>query len=159
MRFYIIPEATYTHLKARKDVQNKSPPPPPPPPTPAIQESSRIEDVSFESGGKCHDDFIIDSFPKSSKDKALRLLNFIKRYPEKIEWSSDGNVKINGEDVENANIIDLLRTAVNGRKKKPVGWYGFHQALREINTPISLMNDNDIITHATQKKKLQWITK
>jgi hypothetical protein len=142
MKFFVIPVSTYNKLKSqvKDDIQ--------PPKTSEVME--HIEEKS--EGGE--DDFILESFSKSTKEKASRLLSYLKRYSSIISWSPNGNVNINTKILPNTNIVDLVRTAVNGTRKKPVGWIQFHQVLKHINTPLSLISTSPPGTPAKTSKWL-----
>ena len=139
MKHFIIPASTYHKLKSTQSQHT----------LPKVQQndqqSIRHEHQPIllehrEEEEEEQESFVTEAFPKSTRGKATRLLNYIKRHNPKITWSSKtGDVSIDGTLIQDSNIIDLLRTAVSGTVIKPTGWTQFHIALKAINTPLSLV--------------------
>ena len=142
MEHFVIPESAYHRLKNKQKKDHQP-------------ESTKQSDVIFEQPEETNDSFITDAFPKSSKERALRLVTYIRRHDPEITWSSNGVVTVDGKLIEGSNIIDLLRAAINGTIRKPEGWTDFLEALRHINTPLSLMT---LTPPGVQIKRSRWLT-
>ena len=157
MKHFIIPASTYHKLKStqsqhalpkvqqndQQNIQHEH--------QPVLVEPREEEEEEQES-------FVTEAFPKSTRGKATRLLNYIKRHNRKTTWSSKtGDVSIDGTLIQGSNIIDLLRTAVSGTVIKPTGWPQFHIALKAINTPLSLVARYPPGI-PVQKKLTKWLT-
>jgi hypothetical protein len=139
MKHYIIPATIYNKLKSQQQQQVPQQSQPQQQPSIVIQE--RHEEQEEEEVAAAAD-FITDAFPKSTKGRASRLLQYIEKHKPKITWSKqNGNVTIDGNLIPDSNIIDLIRSAISGMvKKKPVGWHQFNEALKDINTPMALVS-------------------
>lgn len=145
MKHFLIPEATYHRLKNRQQKH-------------AQQQPHKNDQQDYQPPIEHQDEddsFILDAFPKKTKDRVERLINYIRRHDPVINWSSNGHVTINNTPLEGSNIIDLLRAAVNGVQKKPVGWYEFMQALKDINTPMTLIT---LAPPGVPIKRPRWLT-
>ena len=142
MKHFIIPESAYHRLKNK---QKKD------------QQSGQAEqtDEIFEQTEEPDDTFIIDAFPRTSKERALRLVTYIRRHDPEITWSSNGLVTIDGKLITGSNIIDLLRSAIHGTIRKPEGWSDFLEALKRINTPLSLIT---LTPPGVPIKRPRWLT-
>ena len=145
MKYFIIPESSYHRLKNKPKKVSQ----------PEHTEQAEQSDVIFEQHKEPDDSFIIDAFPKTSKERAERLVTYIKRHDPEVTWSQNGIVTIAGKLFEGSNIIDLLRTAIHGTIRKPEGWTDFLEALKRINTPLSLMT---LIPPGLPIKRPRWLT-
>lgn len=149
MKHYVIPSSTYHKLKSivgevedeKEKMSRKNPNAPE-----EVEVGPEVDDLEFISG----------SFPKSTRERALRLVNYIKRHGSKIVWSTrNGIVSVDGHSIPGSNIIDLLRTAISFTTNKPEGWSRFGEALKEINVPASLIAHNP---PGTPVRKTEWLT-
>ena len=118
-------------------------------------EPAEKTDVIFEQTEEADNSFIADAFPKASKERALRLVTYIRRHDPEITWSSNGLVTIDGKLIKGSNIIDLLRSAINGTIRKTEGWAEFLEALKRINTPLSLIT---LTPPGVPIKRPRWLT-
>ena len=85
---------------------------------------------------------VIESVPKSMKNKAERLLQRLKAHPE-IKWNSRGELEYQGQLIRNSNITDLVNDVLRKRKsaRDPLGWQTFAEALQNINVPQDLIGN------------------
>ena len=95
------------------------------------------------------DDFIINSIPKNYVKNAKLLLQYLRKYPEKIAWDSSGKVYIGGkqECVNNANICDLINYVVRTNFKfpnpdGPQGINRFKEILLSVGVPLTYLCPN-----------------
>lgn len=84
---------------------------------------------------------ILESVPKTFRDKATLLLQKLKR-GDHVKWDERGIVYIKGNKITNSNITDLLNDIVRPRKNgDPIGWREFSTVLRDINIPFELIGN------------------
>ena len=82
---------------------------------------------------------IIDSVPKSLKQKARRLLDKIKGT---VSWNDRGEMVYRNVPVPGGNIVDLVNDALRKRKSfQPVGWKMFARGLKDVNAPMDLIGN------------------
>ena len=68
------------------------------------------------------------------RPRATALLNRLKSRPDVITWDKTGQVKIEGETIQDSNISDLVSDAMRARKNfNPTGSKEFFRALSKIN--------------------------
>jgi hypothetical protein len=96
------------------------------------------------------------TFSSNIRKKIRKIIAFIINFGSNvISFTSTGNVMIRGVLLDpKANIIDLfeaLVSGVNGRQK-PLGYYAFIQALKDINIPSHFIQD-DLAYRVSKKKK------
>ena len=82
---------------------------------------------------------IIDSVPKSLKQKARRLLDTINGT---MSWNDRGEMLYRNAPVPGSNIVDLVNDALRKRKSfQPVGWKTFARRLHDVNAPMDLVGN------------------
>ena len=82
---------------------------------------------------------IIDSVPKTLKQKARRLLDKIKGT---VSWNDRGEMVYRNVPVPGSNIVDLVNDALRKRKSfQPVGWKMFARGLKDVNAPMDLIGN------------------
>ena len=148
MKHFIIPESSYHRLKHKAKIFSQ------PEHTDQTEQTDQ-SDVILEQHKEPDDTFIIEAFPKTSKERVERLVTYIRRHDPEITWSQKGLVTIKGKLFEGSNIIDLLRTAIHGTIRKPESWTDFLEALKRINTPLSLMT---LTPPGVPIKRPRWLT-
>ena len=90
------------------------------------------------------DSDIVDSIPKTMRDRAMAILNRLKSYPNVISWDKTSQVKLDGKNVQGSNISDLLSDAVRSRKNfNPVGSKEFFRVLSTVNMPKDLVRNEE----------------
>ena len=112
------------------------------------QELLEQENISGKS--KDSKDFkeseILSKIPKSYESKAASLLEFWTT-DGKLEIHKSGVISIDGKEIKNSNIDDLLACVV--RKKRivdvPEGWNEFLQFLNTSNTPKNLIINPEVL--------------
>ena len=88
---------------------------------------------------------IIDSVPKSFKQKARRLLDKIKGT---VSWNDRGEMVYRNVPVPGSNIVDLVNDALRKRKSfQPVGWKMFARGLKDVNAPMDLIGNPERWTY------------
>lgn len=89
-----------------------------------------------------YDQEILDSVPKTFRDKAALLLQKLKR-SNLIRWDENGVVSINETRINNSNITDLINDAIRPRKNgsDPIGWQRFVKALGDTHIPFELIGN------------------
>ena len=88
---------------------------------------------------------IIDSVPKTLKQKARRLLDKIKGT---VSWNNRGEMMYRNVPVPERNIVDLVNDALRKRKSfQPVGWKMFARGLKDVNAPMDLIGNPERWTY------------
>lgn len=81
------------------------------------------------------EDVLISTVPLQFKRKAEQLYSLLKKSSD-LEWTNDGALKIKGNLIRGANLVDLVNDVLRSRKKvNPEGWRDFALALRDLNVP------------------------
>ena len=85
---------------------------------------------------------VIQSVPKSMKNKAERLLQRLKDHPD-VKWNSLGEFEYQGQSIKNSNLTDLVNDVLRKRKHAvaPLGWETFANVLQRINVPQDLVGN------------------
>lgn len=93
---------------------------------------------------------LFENIPKSSHKKAKKLLNFINTLPN-VSITPNGGVTIDGREVKNSNISNIVSDFILNRiSKPPIGAKQLALELKAYNVPL------DIITN---KNRLVWFEK
>ena len=110
----------------------------------ATSEKSEDENNSTQETIPLPDFAIVDSMPKTKRQKATSILNRLKTRPDIISWDESGRVTLEGVKVPGSNISDLLSDAVKGRKNfNPAGSKRFFNVLSKINMPKDLVRNEE----------------
>ena len=92
-------------------------------------------------------DAIASTVGKAHRHKAKELLKYIKQTgPNILSWKHNGEIMFHGKPVARSNIIDLVRNLM-AKTPKSYSVYGqneFESVLRELNVPLSLINNPKI---------------
>ena len=86
---------------------------------------------------------ILDTMPKTMVHKSQQLLDKIKRVPG-LSWDElSGQVSVDGDVIENSNLLDLVHDAIRPRKTAPdpAGWKDFADALVRGGVPIEYIHN------------------
>ena len=88
---------------------------------------------------------------RTQQDKVKALLRHINSKPDTITWNDEGRLVIDGQALPDSNIVDIVVGAVKGGKHKvPAEDYkSFSRALRRINTPHTLIKNEDYLKELT----------
>lgn len=79
---------------------------------------------------------VIAHLPARQRPKAAVLLKRLRARPDVISWDEDGKVKVDGKEIVDSNISDLVSDAVRARKNfNPTGAREFFRGLSKINVP------------------------
>lgn len=107
--------------------------------TPFEEDPSTSDQHQEENQGISSEE-ILQCLPKSIKNKGKILLQCINR-SNMIQWNAKGEIVIsNQEPITGSHIVDLIKYTLFPYKHFiPVGYEQFHQVLRDINIPQSLM--------------------
>ncbi len=107
----------------------------------------KVDDISPKINGNASlseiDDVMTDSdilsfLPKLYQSKAKVLLNRLKRV---MEWKSDGTIVIDGDEIEDSHIADLLKEILSPFKPKHIlpGQEQFQLAISKCSLPKSFL--------------------
>ena len=101
------------------------------------------------------EDEIIDSVPKTIRNKARLLVNKLKQNKEIMFWNDRGELVYDGKPVQGTSIVDLVRDVMGDRKRfQPYNWKMFSRGLARINTPLDWVgNENRKKTLVEYKSK------
>jgi hypothetical protein len=79
---------------------------------------------------------VIAHLPVTQRSKAAALLKRLKANPGVISWDESGKVKVDGREIVNSNISDLISDAVRAQKNfNPTGAQKFFRGLARLNVP------------------------
>ena len=93
---------------------------------------------------------IIQSVPKTLKNRAELLLQKLKQYGDVINWNDRGELVFNGKQVQGTNVLDLVNDVLRNRKtSSPRGWEYFARGLAHMNIP------NELIQNAKRRRVIQ----
>ena len=94
---------------------------------------------SSSSSAVLPDSVIVETIPKSMKQRATLILNRLKTRPDVISWDESGQVSIDDVKIPQSNITDLISDGIRGRRNfNPTGSSQFFHALAKINMPTDL---------------------
>ena len=89
------------------------------------------------------DSVIVQSVPKTMRERAKAILQRLRTQPSIISWDGSGQVKLEGVTIPQSNITDLISDAVRGRKNfNPKGSKEFFRVLSKINIPRDLVRND-----------------
>ena len=86
---------------------------------------------------------LIDSIPIKYRAKAVKLLNFIHENKEKISFDNNFSMLVNGKVSTDSNFSDLFKNLYI-KSDSPKGQSEFLNALKSINTPVSLITNKSL---------------
>ena len=76
------------------------------------------------------------------RPRATAILNRLKERPDVITWDKAGEVKLEGENIPQSNISDLISDALRARKNfNPTGSKELFRILSKINMPKDLVRN------------------
>ena len=108
----------YLNLRQQKDSQ-----------TPTVQIASSAtssEEPSPQNNAQLSDEVVVEHIPKTMRPRATAILNHLKERPDVITWDKTGEVKLEGENIPQSNISDLISDALRARKNfNPTGSRNF----------------------------------
>ena len=114
-------------------------------------EGEEKHEGDIEKGLSAHT--IVKTVPGSFRRKAERLTEFLKS-SGRISWSDSGRLLVNGKEIENTNIVDLVNDALRQRKKfAPPGWEIFARELRRMNAPQELVGNAKYRTNVPSRQR------
>lgn len=105
-------------------------------------DSKLKEETPEDDSGTSVERDVIQSVPKSMKNKAERLLQRLKSHPD-VKWNSLGEFEFEGQLIKNSNLTDLVNDVLRKRRSadEPLGWETFAKALRTTNVPRDLIGN------------------
>lgn len=106
-------------------------------------DSNKPQEKEGTSRKTLSDSVIVDSIPKTMRERAVFILNRLKAYPSAISWDDTGQVKLDGKDIQGSNISDLLSDAVRRNNFNPAGSKEFFRVLSKINMPKDLVRNDE----------------
>ena len=107
-----------------------------------IKEEKPSDQVSME---------IVQSLPKTLKNRAELLLQKLKQHGEVVNWNDRGELVYNGKEVRGSNMLDLVNDILRNRRKTstPQGWEYFARGLAHMNIP------NELIQNINRRRIVQ----
>ena len=124
----------YLNLRQQKDSQ-----------TPTVQiapSTTNREELSPPNNAQLSDAVVVEHIPKTMRPRATAILNRLKERPDVITWDKTGEVKLEGENIPQSNISDLISDALRERKNfNPTGSKEFFRVLSKINMPKDLVRN------------------
>ena len=87
---------------------------------------------------------VLQSVPKTMKNKAERLLQRIRNHPD-LKWNQRGEIVWKDQLITNSNLVDLIHDVLRKRRRHPdpSGWRVFSEALAAVNVPRELVGNPD----------------
>ena len=101
---------------------------------------SPVDDTTEEKESVVKD--VLDSVPKSMRNKAERLLQRLKSNPA-VKWNALGELEYGGRVIQQSNLTDLVNDVLRKRRQAPapLGWEDFADALRQVNVAQDLIGN------------------
>ena len=124
----------YLNLRQQKDSQT---------PTVQITPSAPNREEPFPpNNAQLPDAVVVEPIPRTMHPRATAILNRLKERPDVITWDKTGEVKLEGENIPQSNISDLISDALRERKNfNPTGSKEFFRVLSKINMPKDLVRN------------------
>ena len=92
--------------------------------------------------------------PKTYKEQALKIHDYLSTEGSPITWDSSGLVSISGTSLPQSNIIDLIADLTRSRKNfEPQGMSAFIKTLASLNIPLELVRNDKHRTAILQAKQ------
>ena len=102
------------------------------------------EEPTNPKNAQLSDEVIVKHIPKTMQSRATAILNRLKERPDVITWAKTGEVKLEGENIPQSNISDLISDALRARKNfNPTGSKEFFRVLSKINMPKDLVRNEE----------------
>ena len=125
----------YLNLRQQKDRET---------PTIRIAPNAENEEPTHPKNEQLSDEVIVKHIPKTMQSRATAILNRLKERPDVITWDKTGEVKLEGENIPQSNISDLISDALWARQNfNPTGSKQFFRVLSKINMPKDLVRDEE----------------
>ena len=106
------------------------------------EQKQKIETSPITSN-MMHQD-VIGHLPATLRPKAATLLRRLKARPDVISWDDSGQVKVDGKEIPDSNISDLVSDAMRARKNfNPKGAQEFFRGLLKINVPKDIARNTE----------------
>ena len=104
------------------------------------EEEEEKQEVDREGDPTVKD--VLESVPKSMRQKAHRLLNRL-RSTSGVKWNDRGELEFQGRVVSRSNLTDLVNDVLRQRKHatEPTGWEVFADVLSASNIPQDLVGN------------------
>jgi hypothetical protein len=123
---------SYLSLKRQKDDQ-----------IPTVRIAQDAEQKSKEKASLSDAD-VIGHLPVTLRPKAATLLKRLKERPDVFSWDESWQVKVEGKEIPDSNISDLVSDAMRARKNfNPKGAQDFFRALSKINVPKDIARNTE----------------
>ena len=96
-----------------------------------------------EEESRISDQMIVESVPKTFRNKAKTFLDFMK-HMKNLTWDKNGTVHVNGRPVHGSHIVDIVNDAVRRRRNFIAAGRGvISKALRSAGVPRAFMANED----------------
>lgn len=94
--------------------------------------------------------------PSRMKKQALKLLEFLKTSPHKLEWNEKGIVSFKNKKIQNSNIADFFHLIFSTNKKVPINAQGeLLQVLKEMHVPQSFIKNKNLLSRPMSTPKVR----
>jgi hypothetical protein len=86
---------------------------------------------------------LFNSLPNTFRPPAMVLMEELKKHPQAIKWSPNGEVSVQGTQLRGSNIVDLIGHVLRSRKTTQVPVHGdaFLKVLADLNFPEELVKN------------------
>ena len=100
------------------------------------------KNLPTQKNAQLSDEVIVKHIPKTMQSRATAILNRLKETPD--TWDKTGEVKLEGENIPQSNIMDLISDALRARKNfSPTGSKEFFRVLSKMNMPKDLVRNEE----------------
>ena len=97
---------------------------------------------------------LMAAMPKTYKDHAVKIYDYLVRDGSPVTWDSTGQVSIQGNLIRQSNIIDLISDLTRSRKSfVPVGVDKFVDVLAQMNIPLDFIGNEHRRTAVLRAKQ------
>ena len=95
---------------------------------------------------------IAETFTRHYRSDARKLLKMIAAHSDVIRWDKDRHVYVHNQKLPGANIVDIMHSIVRLRRHAdpPPGWIEVMEVLKDLNIPITYINNPDALSYLGQ---------
>ena len=102
----------------------------------------KLEIVSAEKPNSAMRQQLITVMPKTYKDQAVKMFDYLSSEGSPITWDSTGAVSIHGNLIPQSNILDFISDLTRSRRSfEPLGVAKFVNALAQMNFPLDIIGN------------------
>ena len=101
-------------------------------------------------------ELLLGSVPSRMRNKASRLVQFLKQNPSILSWNNRGEMSYMGQPVEGTNIQDIIYSMYTPRSTHmPIGQEKFLRGLAQMNAPETLLSNSKVKQRLRAEKTSQ----